>query len=114
MTEKEFRDIVRGNIKRYRYYRKWTQAELAEKIGISINFLSDIENGKRWISPANMVKFAAVLNIEPFELFKPADTPSQTVINLFNKYNDDITEAISNSLKEVLKYYRTLINADKI
>ncbi|MCL2834269.1 MAG: helix-turn-helix domain-containing protein, partial [Treponema sp.] len=45
MTEQELRTIVRINIRRYREYRKWTQAQLAEKLDISINFLSDIENG---------------------------------------------------------------------
>ena len=85
MTEKQLKDIVRANIKRYRNHRKWTQAEFAEKLDISINFLSDIENGKRWISPASMVKFASVLNIEPFELFKPVDAPLPSVSAMFSK-----------------------------
>jgi transcriptional regulator with XRE-family HTH domain len=89
MTENQLRDIVRTNIRRYRNYRNWTQAEFAEKLGISINFLSDIENGKKWISPASMVKSASVLNIEPFELFKPADAPLPSVSVLFSRYNID-------------------------
>jgi transcriptional regulator with XRE-family HTH domain len=105
MTEKQLRDIVRTNIRRYRDYRKWTQAEFAEKLEISINFLSDIENGKKWISPASMVKFATVLNIEPYELFKPAETPHPSVSTLFSKYNDEVIENISASLKQVYKYY---------
>lgn len=112
MTENQLREIVRTNIRRYRDYRKWTQAEFAEKLGISINFLSDIENGKKWISPASMVKFASVLNIEPFELFKPVDAPSDTVSTLFSKYNNEINEAVSASLKEVYRYYQTKIDAE--
>jgi len=106
MTETQLRDTVRTNIRRYRDYRKWTQAELAEKIGISINFLSDIENGKRWISPSSMVKFASVLNIEPFELFKPADAPSPSVSALLSKYNDEVAQAVSDSLKRIYDYYQ--------
>jgi transcriptional regulator with XRE-family HTH domain len=106
MTETEFRTIVRTNIRRYRDYRKWTQAELAEKLNISINFLSDIENGKKWISPATTVKFASVLNIEPFELFKPADALPSTVSSLFAKYNDEVIQALSVSLKQVYSYYQ--------
>ena len=105
MTENEFRAIVRKNIRRYRDYRKWTQAELAEKMDISVNFLSDIENGKRWISPASIVKFAAVLKIEPYELFKPADAQPSSVCDLLNKYNDDVVLAVSSSLKNVYDYY---------
>ena len=106
MTESDLRDIVRANIRRFRDYRKWTQAEFAEKLGISINFLSDVENGKKWISPASMVKFASVLNIEPFELFKPADIPDASVSDLLTKYNDEVMEAVSASLKDVFTYYR--------
>jgi len=100
---------MRTNIKRYREYRKWTQAQLAEKLNISINFLSDIENGKKWISPASMVKFASVLNIEPFELFKPADIPDPSVSKLFSKYNDEVVQAVSESLRQVYFYYQAKI-----
>ena len=109
MTEEEFRAIVRKNIRRYRDYREWTQAQLAEKMDISVNFLSDIENGKRWISPSSMVKFASVLNIEPYELFKPADTQPPSVSALFNKYNNDVVLAVTGSLKQVYDYYQARI-----
>ena len=105
MTEDKLRAIVQTNIRRYRGYRQWTQAQFAEKLDISINFLSDIENGKKWISPASMVKFASVLNIEPFELFKPADTPAPTISALFSKYNDEVVQAVSASLDEIYRYY---------
>jgi transcriptional regulator with XRE-family HTH domain len=109
MTEAEFRTIVRTNIRRYRDYRKWTQAEFAEKVNISINFLSDIENGKKWISPASIVKFASVLNIEPFELFKPANALPPAVSSLFAKYNDEVMQAVSVSIKQVYGYYQAHI-----
>jgi len=112
MTENEFRAIVHTNIRRYRDYRKWTQAEFAEKLGISVNFLSDIENGKKWISPASMVKFASVLNIEPYELFKPADIKPPSTLNLLNKYNDDVLYAVSSSLKQVYSYYHNLVSLE--
>jgi len=112
MTEAEFRTIVRTNIRRYRDYRKWTQAEFAEKVNISINFLSDIENGKKWISPASIVKFASVLNIEPFELFKPANALPPAVSSLFAKYNDEVMQAVSVSIKQVYGYYQAHIEGE--
>jgi transcriptional regulator with XRE-family HTH domain len=112
MTENELRTIVQTNIKRFRGCRKMTQAELAEKVDISINFLSDIENGKKWISPATMVKFAAVLNVEPYELFKPADTLPPSVSTLFSRYNEEVAEAVSASLKEIYDYYHAQITED--
>jgi len=111
MTKKELMSVVQTNIRRYRDYRKWTQAQLAEKLEISVNFLSDIENGKKWISPETMVKFASAFNIEPFELFKPADAPEASVSVLFSKYNDEVVKAVSESLERVYGYYQVI--ADK-
>jgi len=105
MNERELRSIVQTNIKRYREYREWTQARLAEEMGISINFLSEIENGKKWFSTANMVKFASIFNIEPFELLKPADAPPPAVSALLLRYNDDVVKHLSDSLKQVFRYY---------
>jgi transcriptional regulator with XRE-family HTH domain len=82
---------------------------LAEKLDISINFLSDIENGKKWFSPTSMVKFASVLNIEPFELFKPADFPSPSVSAIFSKYNDEVVQAVAASLKQTYDYFQAQI-----
>jgi transcriptional regulator with XRE-family HTH domain len=112
MTETELRTIVRTNIRRYRSYRQWTQAQFAEKLDISVNFLCDIENGKRWISPASMVKIACVLNIEPFELFKPADVPLPAVSTLLSKYNDEVIQAVSASLKQVYEYFQARSGED--
>ena len=109
MTEQELRAVVRTNIRRYREFRKWTQAQFAEKLDISINFLSDIENGKKWISPASMVKFATILNIEPFELFKPADIPAPETSTLFSRYNDEVVQAVSESLRKIYSYYQNVI-----
>jgi transcriptional regulator with XRE-family HTH domain len=109
MTENELRTIVRANIKRYRIYRQWTQAQFAEKLDLSVNFLCDIENGKRWISPASMVKIAGILNIEPFELFKPADAPLPSVSELLSKYNDEVMQGVSASLKQVYGYFQALV-----
>ena len=111
MTENQLRAIVQTNIRRYRGYRKWTQAQLAEKLDISINFLSDIENGKRWISPASMVKFASALNIEPYELFKPADAQPPSVSDMLSKYNDEVVRAVSDSLKQIYSYYHAQVEA---
>jgi len=64
MTEQGLKAILSQNIKRFRGYRKLSQAEFAEKIDISIPFLSDIENEKKWVSPVTLVKIADALNIE--------------------------------------------------
>jgi hypothetical protein len=53
-----------------------------------------------------MVKIANTLNIEPFELFKPAGVSLPTVTALFPRYNDEAAEAVSASLKQVYGYFQ--------
>ncbi|WP_461257255.1 helix-turn-helix domain-containing protein, partial [Treponema sp. R80B11-R83G3] len=86
MTEKDLRDILSQNIKRFRSYQKLSQAEFAEKVNISIPFLSDIENGKKWGSPATLVKIAEALNIETYELLKPESIIPDNAENILEKY----------------------------
>jgi transcriptional regulator with XRE-family HTH domain len=90
MVEKDLRAILSKNLKRYRNYRKFTQAEFAEKIDISIPFLSDIENGKKWVSPHTLVKIADTLNIEAYELLKPENTLPDNAISILETYTADI------------------------
>ncbi len=61
-----------------------------------------------------MVKFAHVLNIEPYELFKPKDAPIPAVSGLLSKYNDEVIQAVSTSLKQVYEYYQAQLTEDFI
>ena len=94
MTERELLKIFSQNIRLYRTRFKWSQAELSEKINISINFLSDIENGKKWASPVTMVKFANAFNIKAYELFKPLDLLPENYSHIIEKFAEDIHSAV--------------------
>jgi len=95
MTERELLRIFSANIKRYRVLSRWSQAELAEKVEISINFLSDIETGKKWASPNTIVRFADIFHIEAFELFKPEHFLPDKADSIIQKYTEDVFQAIS-------------------
>jgi transcriptional regulator with XRE-family HTH domain len=105
MTEQELQSILSKNIKRYRQSRNLSQAKLAEKVEISVNFLCNIENGNRWISPQTLVKFASVLNIEPYELFKPEEIIHSDTSVILNKCFDEAIVAVTKTLNQVRGYY---------
>jgi len=107
MVENELRAILSANLKRYRNYRKFTQEEMAEKMEISIPFLSDVENGRKWVSPATLVKLADVLGIEPHELFKPEQNLSPTMQLTLDKWSDEVIDAVTKTVKNIQKYYTT-------
>jgi transcriptional regulator with XRE-family HTH domain len=110
MTEAEIRSIFGSNLKRYRNYRKFSQAELAERLDISIPFLSDVENGRKWFSPMTLVKFASVLNIEPYELFKPENILSPEITTALTNWSNDIVEAVGQAVKDIQTCYLTQAN----
>jgi transcriptional regulator with XRE-family HTH domain len=105
MTECELRRILSLNIKRYRNSRNISQADLAEKLDISVNFLSNIENGNKWISPLTLVKFASALNIEPYELFKPEEALPPDVPVILNKCLDEAVIAVTRTLNQIRDCY---------
>ena len=105
MKEQELRQLLSVNIKRFRNRRGWSQAKLAEKLDISTNFLSDIETQKGWVSPLTLVKLAAALNIEVYELFKPENAISGDFKDIVNKLAQDLTVVITESVEYARKQY---------
>lgn len=66
-------EIFRNNLKRYRTKQNYTQERLSEICGISTDYISQIERGKRTPSFKRMDLIAKALNIEVYKLFMPID-----------------------------------------
>jgi transcriptional regulator with XRE-family HTH domain len=110
MDERDLRSLLSQNIKRYRAYRKFSQAELAERLDISIPFLSDIENGKKWVSPRTLAKMADTFNVEAYELLRPERELPDHAVNIVEKFTAEIYSSFGKSL-EVLhdEYIKKLV-----
>jgi DNA-binding XRE family transcriptional regulator len=52
-------------LRNFREAQGMTQKELAEKIDVRVNYLSDIETGQRAISRMNAKKLAAIFKVNP-------------------------------------------------
>ena len=63
--------IICKNIKKYRLEKELTQEKLSELSGISSDYLSEIERGKRTPSFKRMDLIAKALNVEVYKLFLP-------------------------------------------
>ncbi|GHV72063.1 hypothetical protein AGMMS49928_27290 [Spirochaetia bacterium] len=107
MDEQYLRYILSFNLKKFRRFRKFSQAELAEKLDISIPFLSDIENGKKWISPRTLTKMADVFDIEAYELLKPEETLPDNPVNIIEQYTADAYTLLGQILDDLYQRYRT-------
>ena len=110
MTEQELKIILGQNIKKFRSHHRLSQADFAEHIDISIPFLSDIENGKKWVSPATLTKMASALNIEVYELFRPETVIPDNLVAILEKYSDDIYQGFGITLTAIQKKYLQQLN----
>ena len=58
------RNVIAGNVKKYRKLRQLTQENLAELADVSNTYIANIECGQTWISDKTLEKIAAALHIE--------------------------------------------------
>jgi transcriptional regulator with XRE-family HTH domain len=103
MGEKELRLILAGNIKLYRGRRNWSQADLSEKTGLSIVYLSDIERGNKWPYLDTLVKLAKAFKVEVFELLKPRDNLPENTASILGKYSEETLAIWEKSLESMRK-----------
>jgi transcriptional regulator with XRE-family HTH domain len=104
MEEQELKGILGRNIKFFRSQRQLSQADLAEKAGISITFLSNIERGNNFPLAGTLCHLAKVLDVEVFELFKGDLVPSDSR-KLMNQLSEDIIKKMNLAMTDVFKQY---------
>ena len=68
-------EIARKNIKKHREEANLTQQQLADRCGITMNYLAKIESNKmkKGFTIVTLGRIADALNIDIRELFKPMD-----------------------------------------
>lgn len=71
MDFEELKEIYAENIKAKRIEKGIKQDKLAEKIGLSEKYISDLETGRRAGSLETLVMLADALEVEPYELLLP-------------------------------------------
>ena len=104
MEEHELKENLGKNIKFLRSQRHMSQADLAEKAGISITFLSNIERGNNFPLAGTLCNLAKTLQVEVFELFKGDLVPSDSKI-LVSQLSKDITEKMNIAVSDIFKQY---------
>ena len=100
------KDTLGKNIKLLRARRGLSQADFAEKAGISITFLSNIERGIKYPQPDMLSKIATSLGVDVNELFVVEAAASEGDKHLFSLFSDDITKNVNDAMAEVIKRYK--------
>jgi transcriptional regulator with XRE-family HTH domain len=106
MDGKKLRTILSNNIKHFREKHGFSQADLAEKADISINFLSSIERGVKWPYPDTLMKIAKALKIEEFELFRQNKAVTDDTSILIDRLVEDISISVKESIEKTYRRYQ--------
>ena len=97
------RALFSRNLRRLRTNASLSQVTLAHTADLAPNFINDIENGKKWVSPETIGKLAMALNAEPYQFFLSDAMWDDKGAELFSLYLSDFEDSMKKSLTE----YRT-------
>ncbi len=64
-------DYIKHNLKKYRLAKKLTQEKLSELCGVSCDYISEIERGKRCPSMKRLDMIAETLDVDSYLFLKP-------------------------------------------
>ena len=92
-------------VKELRLANKFTQEQLAEKLGIERTYLARIETGKHFPGAENIEKLACIFNISTSELFE-----YNHFKNKENLINEIRTELAAFEIDKIRYVYKSIIN----
>ena len=102
-------DKVFGSIlKNYRTRQKLTQAEMAEKLGISEKYVSRVETGTGGISKETLAKYMNLLGISPNTIYK--DFINNPRVKTEIEISEKISELSSKKLEVILEMINLINN----
>lgn len=102
----KYQKLINSNIKTLRIKQGLTQEEFAEKIGISIQGLSNIERNRYQPTSETIDKICKNFKISPLELLL---TNSQTNENLIKNINALLLECSTQKLKQIFEIIKILL-----
>jgi len=105
MEEQELRGVLGQRIKFFRFRKQFSQADLAEKAGISITFLSNIERGNNFPQTGTLCSLAKALEIEVWELFKPNESNDDQK-SIIDRLSRDFTKQVNLAMEAVYNRYK--------
>jgi transcriptional regulator with XRE-family HTH domain len=68
----DLKDIVAVNIRRVRNAKRWTQEDLADRAGLSVRYMGQIERAQTSMSVSVLGRVAEALQIAAARLLEPS------------------------------------------
>lgn len=99
-VDKTFGKILRD----YRLKNKLTQEQLSEKVGISLKYISRIENGSSGVKTQTLINYMNILGITPNILYKEFMTDKKIQAQM------ELSEKSSTLSEEKLLFLNSIID----
>ena len=97
------KEILGQNLKKHRKRLGITQSELADRAGLSTQYLGMIEIARNFPTADVLERLAAALGIKSNELFSVADSPERAMEQLQQAILDSINQRLDN-LDQAIEY----------
>ena len=68
-TNLKLNEIFGNNVKYFRFKKKYSQEQLAERANLSVTYISQLELGHHMPSFTSLEKLAKSLDVEPYDFF---------------------------------------------
>ena len=94
------RSLFSRNLKRLRGISSLSQMNLAEKAGLTHNFINDIENGKKWVSAETIARLADALKVEPYQFFISGSNWDYGETGILSVFLNDFRDSFEKMLNE--------------
>jgi transcriptional regulator with XRE-family HTH domain len=105
LNEQSLKDTLGKNIRHFRVQRGLSQADLAEKAGVSVTFVSNIERGNNYPLAGTICNLTKALNVEVWELFKGEITPDESR-DVVQRLAKDAKKRVDEALDSVFRQYQ--------
>jgi transcriptional regulator with XRE-family HTH domain len=99
------RTLFSKNLRRLRLLQNISQLSLANRAGLTHNFINDIENCKKWVSPQTIGKLAMALRVEPYQFFLPESRVNEPNDSFFSVYLDDFSDSLQKMVEDLKRKY---------
>ncbi|MDR1949852.1 MAG: helix-turn-helix domain-containing protein [Spirochaetaceae bacterium] len=101
----DIRSLLSKNLKQFRARKGLSQLKLANIAELTHNFINEIENGQKWISPETLAKLAEVLEVKPYQFFLPAGSGTDEESEIFTGYLDDLSDSFNKMVHDIRSRY---------
>jgi transcriptional regulator with XRE-family HTH domain len=96
------REILANNLKEYRRKSAVSQAKLAEKAGISIQYIAMIELSRQFPTPEVLDRIASALGIEAYQLFAVSPSPDAAMERFHDTLVNNLERVVAEAVKQAL------------